>query len=633
MINGWKSYVPSLIVLVIGIKSSYAQVLTSDDLVRAGVTRLSDLLELADQWVGSSTEGFHWSIAPVGQSWQASPEWNLFIDDQPVNVRGLNQQGLNELPLTITEICEVHLHSRPVVIGGLVASGGAIEIRRCIPKTGFSLEGQFSAGNETGDPGPYKYTDKAVPNVDRTGPTGHGLVAAASENLFLRITVATDEHHVTDPRIRPRVLDLYQGEKDARIQYRAMSVDSQVFNYKLSAAYSRVQDIVFLPMMAREIPLDKGIRYVSVSSDVGRFGYAISGNSIELHARENKQNLPLFYSQGRIYAHVYHLGSWLRNVNFNYGMTAELARLRHGANQMEKRLGSLRIYTLAETNQIHDLQVSAIGSLTLDTGVIGYEVLSDAWHEQSRVGITILLRHRALESKMNVSSWVSRGFDLEGSQMLDLPQGLPNRESVYSADLYWTIGNEMNLRLSGGWSRYVRTISPVTQFSLALTDGRLQSVTNLAATSGNLFQTSARVHVPVSDMFRFKISGVYLYPWSVDDVFMNAWIHRIQFGLHSEFQPNDRFSIDMRLRYVGSSIWKEYEEASKGNPELYAMELPGAVHLNLTVQKRFWKNRLRVNATMRNALNHPHLSHPAGSRTSALFQVGIKYAFHTNRTH
>jgi len=631
MVHNCRLCVLLLIVIGTQIKIASAQVLTSDDLIRAGVTRLSDLLELAHEWAGSSTEGYHWSIAPIGLSWEASPDWSLFIDDQPIDVRGLDHQGLNDLPLAVTEICEIRLHSTPVVIGGIIASGGAIELRRCIPEIGFALGGQFSAGNETGDPGPYKYTTKAVPNVDRTGPMIHGSLSAASENLFLRMTAATDEHHVTDPRIRPRVLELYQGEKDARILYRALSIDSKVFDYQFSAGYSRVQDLMFLPIMAREIPIDKDIGHVSASYVSSKIGLSLSINSVELFARNNKENVPLHYTQGRIFAHAFGLGSQIRFVNLNYGLTAELSQLSHGVNQMEDHLGSLRMYAMAQTSPTRDFQISTTGALTYDTGVFGYEVFSHAMHHGRRLSARILIRHRAVTSKMNFAGWVSRGLKLEGSTMLDFPLGLRSRESVYRVDFSWTVGTRMRVRLTGGLGRYVNYFRPFTKLNINPINSRLQSVTQIASTQGNILTKSVRIHIPISDQLRFKMSGSYLYPWSSHDLFKNAWIHRMQFGVRGEFQPNKRFSIDMRLRYVGSRVWKEYQEVAEENPELYTMELPGAVHLDLTVQKRFLGDRLRVNATMRNALDHPHLSHPAGARTNALFQVGLNYAFRVKK--
>ncbi|MCY4170881.1 MAG: hypothetical protein OXE59_03050 [Bacteroidetes bacterium] len=627
-----KGYILLSLTTVFAIKTGSAQVLTSDDLVRSGVTRLSDVLELADQWLGSSTEGYHWSIAPLGLSWEASPDWSLFIDDQPINIQGLNHQSLNELPITITEICEMHLHSTPVVIGGLLAYGGAIEIRRCTPQKGLSFEGQFSAGNETGDPGPFKYTSNAVPNVDRTGPTAHSSISASSENMFIRVSAGTDEHHATDPRIRSRVLELYQGEKDARIQYRTLKLNSKVFGHQLSAGYSRVQDLMFLPLMAREIPLDKEIKYASGSYAGKRIGYALTFKSLDLLSRQNKENIQINYSKGEVYAHAYGIGSLTRNIKLNYGVTAELSRLRYRVDQEEQRLGSLRVYTLIHTNQTRNFQLKTIGALTYDSGAIGYEIFSHLGHRLSGFSMRILVRHRTVESKMNFASWVGRGFHLEGSQILDFPHGPSKHESIYSADLVWTIGHSVNLRITTGASRYLQTIKPFTKFTIEPTGERLQSVTGITFTRGNILRTSMRLHIPVSDKFGFKMSGVYVYPWLGQDSFMNAWIQRMHFGMRGEFRPNERFSIDMRLGYVGSSKWEEYEDAASKNPEFYAVELPSRVYLHLTVQKRFWGDRLRMNASMRNVLDDSHISHPAGARVNALFQVGLKYAFRMNRS-
>ncbi len=110
---------------------------------------------------------------------------------------------------------------------------------------------------------------------------------------------------------------------------------------------------------------------------------------------------------------------------------------------------------------------------------------------------------------------------------------------------------------------------------------------------------------------------------------MSVRYHRVQIGGQENYHPNDRFSLNMRLRYVGATTWPEFEDAAAGNPDFYAMRLPGTVYLHLTVQKRFWGERLRLSATMRNVLDHPHLAHPAGARTHALFQIAMRFAIQT----
>ena len=632
MASWWKIGFCILVAFGAGTTGTSAQVLTTDDLVRAGVTRLSDILELADDWVGSSTEGYHWTIAPLGLSWEASPDWSLFLDGQPVNIQALNQRSLNALPLTIAEICEVQFHANPVVINGHLAHGGAVEINRCTPPTGVSIKGQFAAGNETGDPGPYRYTDSETPNVDRTGPVAHSTVTTASDTWFIRVTGGLDEHHATNPRIRPRVLQLYQGEKDARILYRMLNLDTKLRNHRINVGASQIDDLMFLPVMGREIPLDKTITFVSASLSRKSFGYSLSGNAIELTTRKNPDSVSVNFSQRKIHAHAYAVSSLPGTFHFEYGGTATLSRTGLGATRSRDQLGTFRAYAVLQPDLLFDTQVKTLAAFAVDAGVLGYELFSHTWHERSGIGLRFMIRHRAPDSKMNFAGWVRRGYRIEDAEIHFQPQGLPKRELIYSGDLSWTTGNSVKLHVSGGWQRYVNFVRPLTESTLDSTRIRLQTMTGIVSTSGHIARTSLRIFFPLSEKLILRVYGIYAYPWSTLHTFRDAWHHRLQVGMRGEFQPNDRFSLDVRVRYIGATVWNEFEEAARKNPEFYTMNLPGTAHLHLTIQKRFWENRLRVSATMRNVLDHPHITHPAGARTRALFQVSLHYAFQMRST-
>ncbi len=623
----WKKCLCSIAILGAGIPAASAQILTADDLVRAGVTRLSDLLELADDWTGSSTEGYHWNTAPLGTSWEATPDWSLFVDGQRISVRAFNRQSLNDLPMTVTEICEVQFHANPVVIRGHLAHGGAIQIARCVPSARVSVRGQFAAGNETGDPGPYKYTDSETANVDRTGPVVHAAISTGSERRFLQVTGATDEHHVTDPRIRPRVLQLYQGERDARIRYRALNLNARAFGHRISAGTSQVEDMLFLPFMGREIPLDKAIAFASASFHGKSYGYSLSGNSIVLNTRTNPESVSTDFSQGQVQAHGYATASLPGTLYFEYGGTAAFSGVHLESARLRDRLGTFRAYAVLKPDLLFDIQMQAMAALTVDASVLGYEVFSHVWHEGSGISARWMLRHRSPDSMMNFSSWIRRGYRPKDVVIRLDPKGLPVRESIYSADLSWTTGNRIKWQLSGGWRKYMNSVRPFTEMSLDSTGTRPQTVTSIVPAGGHVARTSLRIDAPLSEKLTVKLSGTYAYPWSQTHAFRDAWHQRIQMGMRGEFQPSDRFSLDLRLRYTGPALWDEFTEAARENPSFYVAQLPGTVHLHMTVQKRFWGNRLRMSATMRNVLDHLHLAHPAGGRTRSLFQVALRYAF------
>ena len=417
-----------------------AQILTAGDLAQTGVTRLSDILELAENWISSSTEGYHWTIAPLGTSWEASPDWNLFIDGQPIQTQVLNQRSLNVIPVTVAEICEVRLHATPILVHGTLAHGGAIEIFRCTPREGFSIKGQFAAGNETGDPGPYRYTNFGGPNVDRTGPTVHISGAAARQKWFVRITAAADEHHATDPRIRPRVLQLYQGEKDARLFHRSLGVNSQLFGHQIHAGISRMEDLPFVPIMGREIPLNQTIAITSASFFRDRYGYSLVGSSTTFTTRENPDSLLMEGIERRILARAFAVQSILGASQLELGIHASLSEARMDEQLERGRFGSLKVYATLQPDLLYHFYMNAMTAFTLDAGVPGYQLFIQAEHKTSGIEAQLLMRSQALASRVNFSSWVERGHLPHPGTIGVIPLDFEERESMYSADLTWSTG-------------------------------------------------------------------------------------------------------------------------------------------------------------------------------------------------
>ena len=603
-----------------------AQVLTAEDLNMAGVLRLSDILELADDWTGSSTEGYHWDIAPLGTSWEASPEWSLFIDGQLISLRALNRQSLNTLPIALSEICEIRLNATPVLVDGVLAHGGAVQITMCKPPNGLSLRGQVGAGNETGDPGPYKYTDLGGSNVDRTGPTAEGVLSVSSGNWHYRGMVAADEHHLTDPRIRPRVLQLYRGEKDARIIYRAFGFDGSSSHFTVNAATSRTEDLLFTPVMGREIPVDRQTTFVTMSSSRKLLGYSISGISTSFTTRENPESIITDFVQQRAHARLHSTRSLgINSIEFGAGWV--FAQAQFGPEELRHTLYSYRGDATLSLGPPDRLRMRTMAAVSLDDRILGYEVFSRTWHERIGLDLLVMLRNRAPASEMTFADWATRGFRPGNAELRFMHLDIPRRRSTYSLDIAWTTGKHVKLYLSGGLRRLTNHVRPRMRTQLDATRTRVHTTTDIVAASGQIARASGRIHVPLNSQFTVKLYGVYAYPWSDADAFRSAWYHRIQIGGHAEYHPNDRFSLNMRLRYVGATTWAEYKEAAAGNPEFYTARLPSAVYLHLTVLKRFWGERLRLSATMRNVLDHPHLAHPAGARTNALFQVAMRYAF------
>src|SRR5690606_26054656 len=110
------------------------------------------------------------------------PEWDgmmLMVDGQPLHATVLGISHLNAYPLDVGLIDSIEVFEGPVLCEGVFAPSGLIHIRTRLEKGPVYLGATGAVMNETGDPGPYRYTPLETENIDRSGPliTGYGGVA------------------------------------------------------------------------------------------------------------------------------------------------------------------------------------------------------------------------------------------------------------------------------------------------------------------------------------------------------------------------------------------------------------------------------------------------------------------------
>ncbi|NIV72588.1 MAG: hypothetical protein GWN16_09340, partial [Calditrichae bacterium] len=69
-----------------------AQLITKAMIREAGLTRLGELLFLADDWHISTVDGFTWQAAAGGLSTFQGQNWVIFVDDRRMDIGAFDYQ-------------------------------------------------------------------------------------------------------------------------------------------------------------------------------------------------------------------------------------------------------------------------------------------------------------------------------------------------------------------------------------------------------------------------------------------------------------------------------------------------------------------------------------------------------------
>ena len=603
------------------------QIITQQELAQAGITRPGDLFELAFGWAVSSTDGYAWDATALGMAPGHEPEWMLFVDDHRVDLRALGRANLNMLPVPLSEVCLVEVHTQPTQIGSIIAPGGAIHARTCTPSSGVTIRGTVEVGNETGDPGPHKYLQEEDRNVDRSGPAAHGALVMGNTRRHLRLTGQIDEHHATDPLIRPRVRTLYRGEKDARIHHRAMGMQLRSSGRwgasEAWAARTHLEDLRFFQPLGLEAPVNHDLILGHLAGTFSRgTSLRLSGHRAQLSTRPNPLNMVADWDQIRLHALVQQpiRGLGTLGVRSSFLRTWGLGMEQHQLLFLHQ--GFLQLTAQQNPN----LHATSTLEISVDDGRLGWQALGQVHYPPLSLSLVVHARSRAPAATQGYIYWSSLGYRPSGLPPTAPPQ-IPAATSTQSAYLSWHTGTNIQLRLTSGIRRH-RSYA-LTQYALqydSLTTG-LSVNTSTAITFGDVAYLEGRLMSDIHERLSIGLFGGYAYPISSMHAYRAVWHTRSLLQLQIRFAPNPRLSLFGTVRYRGAANWPYYAQVATTAPERYTDVLPDDFFASLTIQKRFMGDRLRMSASLRNLANQPQRTHPGGASLRLALHVQVQLAF------
>ncbi len=596
--------------------TSYSpQVITAEQLAQAGVVRLGDVFALADGWTYHSTNGYTVDAALIGTAPWDVPAWKLFVDSVRMDLRQLGHQDINSVPITIPEICSVELHSEPVFIDGEYAGSGAVHIHLCTPP-GAAAKVMAAAGSVTGDPGPFKYTPLGAANVDRSGPHVQSVLSVTGRAWHARLQGRIDEHHSTDPRIRERARTLYVGEKDARVFHRSVYADlahrQTESVHRFYAGVVRFEDLSYYELMALEVPVDHTLLHIgaAASRQLPRGWHVVvqlrSDRNI-LRTRPNPRNVRLDRRQASYRAFA--------RARRAYGTREAEIGLGGGhagiAGVESTAYGRLGLRLASRWRIVGELQTTYVRR------ALGF-VFSTALHRQPVGRQHFQVRFTGEQQQIAIQRplwyWIREGFDhgrFAGSTF-DLPPA--PRSIKLHADWGMLTASGLQFTLAAAYNLFwnVAVTSHCAVYDPSTTGLLVDPV--LRAGRGGLATVSARLRAAPFGVVQLFLHGTFGYKHSPDPHFIQgARRHPNRSGsLTARVQPMPRMTVFGRFSMAGPSEWVMYRDAALAAPDHYASTLPSTYVMDLTIQKRFWLNHVRLGASLRNMLNRAYPTHPGG---------------------
>jgi hypothetical protein len=613
--------------------------ISNQKLISSGINRLSGIYILMNDWDTFTFDGYRWYASANGLSTLQSQNWILMLDGQLMEINFFSLNNINILPLTINHIDSLETVNHPKIVAGKFTSNGLINIRTLKPKNGLSVTGRYTAGNETGDPGPYFYTEHRSSNVEEDGPNLSASIEYGFDDIWARLFFYTEAFSATDTAMRKRNPQLdwedFKGRRfspSLQVGFNALNgIHNLFFGYSTSEiqpfhprTYTS-NDLIFINPAVKDYPVQMIFKHAGLNGDfnltsTSQINYSIKVSSNKLYSAKSKLN-NFDYLQTNYYSNLgyYNKG----RINYFLGACFDHTELSASYSSLKKGITLTKTFGGIDFNSFENV-TSRIGTEILfaknKKAFRGY--LNSRWQYINKLwfDLNLALIQTLPEEKNDLWYWIENDYDvLKVLNVKHSFSGGRKKELKFTADLNANYKLNPSLKFNLGalyrnFSNYlieevIGIYNPDSSFFNSFVNANTNSY-------GSAAGFSIRIHNRIISSLTHSLDYRFLTSVSGDSSFKNEWetfpSHKLNYMV--TFYPFESFSLLANLTFLSPVSWSYYPKMAELSEGFYKNELDERFILDLSIRKWFWNNRLRFNLLFKNILNNELKYHPLGSK-------------------
>ncbi len=617
---------------------SVKQIVGGDEIRAMGIINLSDLYSLADKWNSFSIDGFNQYLSANNLSTFQRQNFILIVDGQKADINNFDTQNINLLPVSVYDIDYVEFINLPVIYEGEFTSAGLIHIHTKKPEEKLTAHTNLSLGNETGDPGPYKFTSLKTPNVDKLNYNVGLTLNYGSRNWFIKGNIKSEDNYVTDAALRERINYFHPGNNKARlisasgtVQIKNEFITSRFFAFKTDE-----DDFNFFTMFGNELPVKRSIRHFGLNGKLRidphfEFNYRLNYSDNNLNERENSAGYFLQLHKNNTKGN-FELNYNISNFEAVIGAGYDRYNLQTESKLKDNILAFRNIYTSisfsSTPNVFHSLQLFT-NRLSDDYTFKGTIINTWTISKNHKAGIHFAFSQNSAEEDLNYWTLFKRGYlfnPVENTEHF-VPSGF-NTSRTFTGDIIYKYSKDSSLSVEiNGSARRFEDIY-LENFSY-----QFDAVTSTFTTPVEIMPGNSLTSLGGSALIEFYQSGsikhrfFYQYQNSVagNDLFKKIWraFPEHQFTYRFNFMPLETFGVSLQARYKSKVIFEEYRYLSdQSNGKLSGTIKPG-ITFDISLQKWFWSKKIWTNVIFKNIFNQKEKYHPIGIDYNLRFYVQI----------
>ena len=555
-------------------------------------------------------------------------------------------KSLDRVPVDLSQVGHIKITSGPGIYAGQKITGGIIDISTKSFHSGLKTNFRAGFGNETGDPGPYYYTDKSTPNIDKVG----NIIAAGTSyrqrgscfGLFYKREIGYPTDQAVFHRNNAIAGGYYPKQKLESFyldHYRYLG------NYKVKVSntfgVSNFNDFLFIPQYGREIPVKSRLTHFGSTGylEINReryLRYRFSYSANQPKYRSNSLSLDLAWKQETVCANI----------------EAELNGLRTGTSRYMGSIGLGLNHFAVHTNYLLDkstyTEATVYGSLLYritdrleseinllanfqknNSGFMARIYSSYSLPRDRRISFNITYDKTLPEESRSIWYWQKQGYSfLENNSVSYNIDGnlIPAKKFTAAISYHHQLARFVWTSMSA----YFRSFSNIfceSQYLISNQDysapDNLEVLTGCkgqiaGATIGSKFYLTQRIHVDLFARYQDYINN--------ESVFAELWktVPKYKFSIKVSYYPAKTLSIVSRLKYQSETKWVDYESSDLGNNHSF-QTLDDFFNVDITARKYFQKKKIRACFSIRNLLNNKVKYHPIGAQFDLSYFAQIEF--------
>lgn len=282
----------------------------SEDLLRIELETWFDLFSISSNWVNSTNDDANIQFSRNGLAGIGGAWWPVYINGVQVETEAWGTNSLHIIPFDISQLDSVVIIEKPMVYEGVFTEKGGVFLYMKDNEEGLRSEGSISFGSNSGDPGPYAYTEHISPNSERIGPFINGQISYRDNKFGIKVGGSHTTHPLTDnllayARLKPfkhTVTPTSQVKIIKNSGFLKLNYSGEVFNHEILVGTSEAEDFIYTEVYTSEVPVSRNFSYASIQGNGEilkdlSFSYQAGYNQQRLENYPNKDDLWVSWNQ------------------------------------------------------------------------------------------------------------------------------------------------------------------------------------------------------------------------------------------------------------------------------------------------------------------------------------------------